>query len=132
MNTGMATDTTLAAGPGGAAASTDDDGAALARLAPDVLAGLTAEQKDAIAQAYGVGWKRHPVNIRLSMPWVGGRFFLTLVGGSERRAPRRRTAERQHHPLKTAGNLFFAVGLGTVFYMGAVVVLALQSSIIEF
>ena len=58
----------------------------------------------------------HPVNIRLSIPLGFGRYYLTIVGGKERRAPERRAAERLKHPLLTIGNVIvFAVvlALGT-------------------
>lgn len=96
-----------------------------------VAATLSDAQKNAILRAFAPGWARHPVNIRLSLPWVGGRFFTTLVAGIEQREPTRRATERKSHPLHTVGNIFFAVGLGTIFYVGAVVALALQSAIIE-
>lgn len=102
----------------------------LARMG-DVAQTLNETQKEAVLRAFGTGWGQHPVNIRLSLPWVGGRFFTTVVAGMERRAPVRRIAERDSHPLRTVGNLFFAIGLGSIFYVGAIIALALQSAIIE-
>ena len=136
----MAHDTVLA--PDGAHAdrqvadapkkTTDDSHAArvLARMG-DAAQTLNEAQKEAVLRAFGAGWGQHPVNIRLSLPWVGGRFFTTVVAGMERRAPVRRITDRDSHPLRTVGNLFFAIGLGSIFYLGAIIALALQSAIIE-
>ena len=59
----------------------------------------------------------HPVNIRLSIPLGFGRYYLTVLGGKERRSAERLAAERKKHPLLKAGNIaVFAVviALGTV------------------
>ena len=50
----------------------------------------------------------------------------------EKRSPERRAEERNKYPLRTLANVFFFVGLATVFYMLAVIALAMQSAIIEF
>ena len=104
----------------------------MARLESPIANSFSPEQKDALARAFAPGWNRHPVNIRVSMPWVGGRFYLTLIGGKERRDTHRRTLERQRHPVATIGNFFFVIGLGAIFYIGAIMAVAVQSSIIEF
>ena len=74
----------------------------------------------------------HPLNIRLSVPLIGRRYFLTLIGGSEKLGLERRSAERDVHPIKKAGNIFFIAGFVVIFYAIAFVAIALQSSIIEF
>ena len=56
----------------------------------------------------------------------------TYVGGAEKRSAERRDQERHHYPLRTAAKIFFFVGLATLFYMAAVIALALQSAIVEF
>lgn len=55
----------------------------------------------------------HPVNIRLSVPFLFGRYYVTLVAGKERRSPERRAAERDKHPVGKIGNIvvFFALGV---------------------
>jgi hypothetical protein len=64
--------------------------------------------------ARATAWSaNHPVNLRLSLPWPGGRIYVTLVAGRERRAPERRAEERRKHPLATKGNIL-ALGIGTV------------------
>jgi hypothetical protein len=60
----------------------------LDRLPPDVLGSLTVEQRAAIAVASG-DWKNgfHRVNIRLSLPLLPKRWYITVLGGPERRKP---------------------------------------------
>ena len=75
------------------------------------------------AKAWGAD---HPVNIRLSIPLGIGRYYLTIVGGKERRAPERLTDERKKHPLLTAGNVIvFAVVLALSTISGLVAMRAI-------
>ncbi len=53
------------------------------------------------------GWSRHPVDIRLSLPFITNRYYLTLVAGRERRCPDRRSEDRAKHALGTSSNLMF-------------------------
>ena len=55
----------------------------------------------------------HPVNIRLSVPLLFGRFYVTLLAGPERRSPERLSAERRKHPLWKAGNLLVMLLAGS-------------------
>ncbi len=57
-------------------------------------------------------WGQHPINIRMSLPLLFGRYYVTVLAGKEGRHATRRKAERQKHPLDTAGNstVFFLVG----------------------
>lgn len=84
---------------------------------PDALAPLpsAADQQ---------AWGQHPINIRMSLPLLFGRYYLTVLGGKEGRHPARRKAERQQHPLDTAAN-------STVFFLtGFVAALALLGGMI--
>lgn len=56
----------------------------------------------------------HPVNIRLSLPFFGERYYFTLVAGKERRSDERLADEKAKHPLATRGNILVLAGLGTV------------------
>jgi hypothetical protein len=65
-----------------------------------------------------VPWESyHSVNLRLSIPLLFKRYYVTIVVGEERRRPARLSAERQKHPLVTHGNLFFFALVGTVIGM---------------
>ena len=50
---------------------------------------------------------KHFINVRLSIPLIFSRIYITLVVGKERRSKTRRRAERAKHPLATLGNVFF-------------------------
>lgn len=73
-----------------------------------------------------------PINIRLSIPFFGRRYFVTIVGGEGRRSAKRRAIEKHKYPLRTAANIFFAVGVATLFYVAALFGLALHGVIFEF
>ena len=103
------------------------------RLPAWVVDTLTAEQKEAIHKVIeDPSWKRPPVNIRFTVPIIHKQFYVTVVSGEEKRRTESRRRDRHSYPLRTAANVFFFVGIATVFYMAAVVVLAVQSAIIEF
>lgn len=50
-----------------------------------------------------------PVNIRLSLPILKSRFYLTVVGGRERRNRERLAVERRHNRMATGSNILFVV-----------------------
>ena len=103
------------------------------RLPEWVMDTLTSEQKEAIHETLeNPLWKRPPVNIRFTVPFFKSKFYVTIVGGEEKRSAERRAQERHKYPLRTIANVFFFIGLGTLFYMLAVFLLALKSAIIEF
>lgn len=77
-------------------------------------------------------WKRHPVDMRLTIPFLGSRFYFTFVAGREQRAPERRLEERKQYPVLTFGNLFFAFGLLTIITVFALAAFVAQSAIIEY
>jgi hypothetical protein len=103
------------------------------RLPEWVIDTLSNEQKEAIHQAIDdSAGLRPPVNIRFAVPFFKTKFYVNVIGGEERRNDERQAKERHKYPLRTVANVFFFVGLGTLFYMLAVIVLALQSAIVEF
>ncbi|MDP6788519.1 MAG: hypothetical protein QGI13_15480 [Rhodospirillales bacterium] len=103
------------------------------RLPPWVMDTLTNDQKAAIHDAVtDPSWQRHVVNIRVSLPFFRQRFYITVVGGGEKRDAERRAAERHHYPLRTIANVFFVIGAATIFYAIALVALAFQATIFEF
>ncbi len=88
-----------------------------ARLPAWVMDTLTAEQRDAIQQAVCDPSLRHPpINIRFALPAFGRRYFLTVIGGVERRGTRRRAQERTKFPLRTVANILFFIFLGVLIY----------------
>ena len=103
------------------------------RMPEWVLDTLTNEQKEAIHEAATEPtWDRHPVNIRLTIPFVGRYFYLTVVGGTGNRSRERRADERHQYPLRTLANVFFFVGVGILFYVAALVAIGAFSAVVEF
>lgn len=95
-------------------------GGFLKRIPADVRATFTEAQIAAVERAYASG--RHGVDIRFSVPLPGGRYYVVILGGREKRSDERRRLERKRHPVWTALNVvtiasfvvmlfFFAVGL---------------------
>ncbi len=105
----------------------------LERLPPEVMDSLTDAERLALWQAANpITWRRHPINIRMSVPGLTNRYFLTIVGGVERRGGERVRRERRVHPLRTAGNVLFLLGVGGSFYLVALVALVALSHLVEF
>jgi len=67
-----------------------------------------------------------PVDIRLTIPLLRWRFYVAFVGGRERRGEDRLALERRLHPVRTRGNLLFAVGCAMAVYLIALGVHLLQ------
>lgn len=105
----------------------------LDRVPPEVAETFTPEQRAALWNAAKpVSWRRHPINLRLTFPLIGVRYFVTVVGGVEKRSVERRVRERRMFPLRTAGNVLFLLGIGAAFYLAAVLSIVLFSNLIEF
>jgi len=76
-------------------------------------------------------WVTHPIDIRVSIPFVHKRFYFTVVAGQERRQPDRLHRDRSTYPLVTAGNVMFSLGVTTLLVIAALSLLIAQSAIIE-
>ena len=81
----------------------------MSRIPAEVTDALDEAQlerlREAIAEARP--WREHPVNIRVTLPLFARRMFITLIGGTDQRAPERRAQDRARHPLATGPNLVF-------------------------
>lgn len=96
------------AGPAEASAPSRAAERLLAALPAGVRDGLSAEQRDALlAAARELAWSKHATDIRLSIPFIGKRYYLVLLGGEERRDAARLRRERGKHPLATLTNIVF-------------------------
>ena len=104
----------------------------LARLPAEVVNRLGEREIDAICAAAGDGWGRHPVDIRVSVPWLGRRFYITVISGPERRPKDRRAADGATRPLVTAGNVLFAIGLTTVLFLGGALSILFLTALVEY
>ena len=90
----------------------------LQRLPGPVVDSFTSEQRQAVIAAIDASWSRHPVDIRFTIPWFGGSYFVTIISGLERRGRERRKQEVNTHPLVTFGNLLFSLIFAFVFFVG--------------
>ena len=85
------------------------------RLPRGVRRSFDHEQLLALRQAAEeMAWGEHPLDMRFSLPWPGGRCYLVIVGGRERRQRPRRSARHFHDSLIRVGNhasLFTLIGL---------------------
>lgn len=105
----------------------------LASMPGDVAATFSADQHSAIAGVlHQRAWRRPTVNVRVSLPLLSRRFFLTLVAGIDKRGAARRANERSIHPLRTLANLLFMGALLAALYGALAIGLLVQSSILEF
>ena len=103
------------------------------RLPSWFLDTLSNKHKEALHQALtDPDWGRHQVNIRISAPVLRRRYYITVVGGEEKRTAERRAHDHHRYPLRTVANIFFFVGLAAAFYAVALVALAMFSVVIEF
>lgn len=104
-----------------------------ARIPPHILGGLTSEQRRAIELAADQpNWTDHRINIRLSVPFLPKRWYITIVGGPERRSGVRRAADRARNPLRTAGNFAFVFLAAAMFYGLAAAAMLIGSSVLEY
>ncbi len=104
-----------------------------ARLPPWIIDTLGNEQKEALHRALDdQSWDRPPLNIRVHLPWFARRYYLTIVGGEESRSAERRVHERHRYPLRTLANIFFFVGIVTVFLAIVLFAIAVNTTIVEF
>lgn len=62
------------------------------------------------------GWRRHPIDVRITLPGFGKRFFVTVLAGIEKRRPDRLRADRIHYPLRTRANILFFLGFAVAIY----------------
>lgn len=72
-----------------------------------MLAELTPQQLDAISDALTPDPPSHVIDYRVSIPFMGRRFYITLLAGRERRSLTRLAREAQLHARHIA--TFYAV-----------------------
>jgi hypothetical protein len=103
------------------------------RLPPHIHAGLTAEQRTAIAGAIGQRQSVPPsINIRLSLPVPPGRIYVAIMAGRDRRGHGRRQKDRRENPLRTMGNFIFVIAASVVLYALAAGTLLMSPSVNPF
>ena len=101
------------------------------RMPDKVARSFDEEQLRAIVSAFGTRrWKRHSLDLRVTIPFLGRHFYFVVLGGPERRSPVRRQADRASHPLATVGNAIFAITFFGSLLVSAFVVLYLIKSVL--
>ncbi|PHM11325.1 hypothetical protein [Nostoc sp. 'Peltigera malacea cyanobiont' DB3992] len=82
-----------------------------AEINPQVANTFTVEQLEAIKRGFAFRSRtRHPLDIRVSVPIPGLRFYLVLLAGSERRSKARLRLEKGLYPFWTPANILFLIG----------------------
>jgi hypothetical protein len=82
-----------------------------AEIDPEVANSFTVEQLEAIKRGLASrARKRHSLDIRVSVPIPGLRFYLVLLAGSERRPKERLRSEKGLYPFWTPANILFLIG----------------------
>lgn len=101
------------------------------RMPRDVAATFTTEQLAALDRALAPS--RHAVDIRLSLPSPGGRRYVVLLAGRERRPHARLATYRRSHPLRTLSNIVLFAVLSALLALALVqAVTALSALLITF
>ncbi|MAG95839.1 MAG: hypothetical protein QF797_02375 [Alphaproteobacteria bacterium] len=104
-----------------------------ARLPDEVRQSFSDSQRSALVAAMGEALPgRHSINLRLSIPLLVTRIFLTVIADVERRGSGRRSAERGRHPVATLGNIAFLVLVVVTLYALALLATLIYGSVIEF
>ena len=100
----------------------------LERCPKDVALSFNAEQLQAIQSALeGAKWRRHPIDIRLTIPLVWKSFYFVLIAGPERRSKQRRLADQTGNPVWRPTNLIFAMLLVSTGMLTALGIFQLKS-----
>ncbi|MEH2438354.1 MAG: hypothetical protein V7K25_29845 [Nostoc sp.] len=82
-----------------------------AEIDPEIANTFTVEQLEAIKKGLASRAKtHHSLDIRVSVPIPGLRFYLVLLAGSERRSKVRLRSERGLYPFWTPANILFLLG----------------------
>lgn len=103
----------------------------LRKLPADIRQSLSPEQAEAIGRvAQGSLQRRHPIDLRLSMPLVGGHAYFVLLMGKEKRSAARREIERALRPNDRVSQAVVLGLAAAVFSLAALVGLLLHDSIL--
>ncbi len=92
----------------------------LESMPEEVASSFTELQIETIEHALeGDKWRDHPVDVRLSIPFLWRRFYFVLLAGPERRSVERRKYERARRPVRVIADmillaLFFVLLLPAV------------------
>lgn len=91
-----------------------EPGAVSTRSVSHPLMGSTRSEP---AVRNAAGHAAPPINIRLTVPILGRRFYFAIASGRERRSRERLALERQRNPIRTKKNITFIVVAALVLYL---------------
>jgi hypothetical protein len=102
----------------------------VSRIPASVRETFSEIQLEAVRTAVGEKrpWRKHPIDIRVTLPLGSYGAFMTLVAGADRRNPDRRAKDRAMHPVRTASNMLF-IGTAVVVLYAIAGVIALLAAI---
>jgi hypothetical protein len=90
-----------------------------ARMSPEAVAKFTPSQLEDLKQACRqLSWKKHAVDVRVSIPLPGRGFYFVFLAGPERRSLQRLRAENPFYPYGVIAGclgLLAAAGVGVNF-----------------
>lgn len=104
----------------------------LRKLPQDVRDSLTPAQSEAISRvAQGTLHRRHPIDLRLSVPLLfGERAYAVLLFGKEKRSAARRTLDRELRPADRLSQIVvFGLGLAA-FTLAAFIGLLFHNAVL--
>jgi hypothetical protein len=100
----------------------------LAHVPSQTAETFTVAQVEALKQACSqLNWKKHPVDIRLSVPVPFNRFYLVILAGPERRSRHRLKTESRKYPIWTTTN---TIAIAAVLGMLLLSTLGLQKALL--
>jgi hypothetical protein len=100
----------------------------LAHVPPQTAETFTVAQVKALKQACSqLNWKKHPVDMRLSVPVLFNRFYLVILAGPERRSQQRLQTESRKHPIWTTTNTIAIAAASSLLLLST---LGLQKALI--
>ena len=90
------------------------------RLPRGIRRSLDHEQLLALRQAAEeLAWGEHPIDIRLALPWPGGRVYVVVLAGRDRRLRRRNALVRVGNLASMATLIGLVAGLSTLAWLAA-------------
>jgi hypothetical protein len=103
----------------------------LRKLPADIRDSLTPAQAEAISRvAQGSIQRKHPIDLRLSLPLFGSRAYMVLLMGKEKRSSARRSLDHQLRPNDRVSQ-FVVAGLAVAaFSLAAFIGLLFHNAIL--
>lgn len=92
----------------------------LARMSPEQTALFQKDHLEALrATCRQLTWRKHPVDVRFTVPFPSRGFYVVFLAGPERRSPERLRAQHSGYPYGTFASIVTsAVLLGAIATIG--------------